>query len=336
MIDSRMKKKVAFFCNQPDAIRRVYGEGREDKIRSLARLHSKVVTATNFSIEAQALKDLEVIFSTWGVPHLEASHLDKLPSLNAVFYAAGSVRDFAGPLLERGITVVNASAINAQPTALFAFSQIILALKGFFRNHREFIGPDHHANSWRASGVYQSTVAILGFGQVGQLVLGHLRPLPLKVLVVSPFTDASFIRSLGAEKVNLADAFARSMVVSNHMADLPETRGILNHDLFSCLLPGATFINTGRGPTVCEKDLIEIFSKRTDLTALLDVTHPEPPILGSPLYSLPNVLLSSHIAGSIGNEVFQMADGIIAEFESWLSGRPLRFAITKSMLNTMA
>jgi phosphoglycerate dehydrogenase-like enzyme len=331
-----MKKKVAFFCNQPDVIRHVYGEGREDKIRSLAHLHSKVVTTDNFSIESQALKDLEVIFSTWGMPHLGASHLDKLPSLKAVFYAAGSVRDFAGPLLERGITVVNASAINAQPTALFAFSQIILSLKGFFRNHREFIGPDHHANSWKASGLYQTTIAILGFGQVGQLVLGHLRPLPLKVLVVSPFTDASFIRSLGAEKVNLADAFARSMVVSNHIADLPETSGILNHDLFSSLLPGATFINTGRGRTVCEKDLIQVLSKRTDLTALLDVTHPEPPLQGSPLYSLPNVLLSSHIAGSIGNEVFQMADGIISEFESWLSGRPLRFSITKSMLDTMA
>jgi phosphoglycerate dehydrogenase-like enzyme len=156
------------------------------------------------------------------------------------------------------------------------------------------------------------------------------------VLVVSPFTDASLIRSLGAEKVDLADAFARSMVVSNHIADLPETRGILNHDLFSSLLPGATFINTGRGRTVCEKDLIQVFSKRTDLTALLDVTHPEPPLQGSPLYSLPNVLLSSHIAGSIGNEVFQMADCIISEFESWLSGRPLRFSVTKSMLNTMA
>jgi phosphoglycerate dehydrogenase-like enzyme len=331
-----MKKQVAFFCNQPDVIRRVYGEDREDKIRSLASLHPTVVTADNFFTEAQALKDLEVIFSTWGMPHLEASHLEKLPRLKVVFYAAGSVRDFAGPLLERGITVVNASATNAQPTALFAFSQIILALKGFFRNNREFTAPDQHANSWRASGLYQTTIAILGCGQVGQLVLGHLRPLPLKVLVASPYTDASFIRSLGAEKVDLADAFARSMVVSNHIADLPETRGILNHDLFSCLLPGATFINTGRGRTVCEKDLIQVFSKRTDLTALLDVTHPEPPLQGSPLYSLPNVLLSSHIAGSIGNEVFQMADCIISEFESWLVGRPLRFAITKSMLNTMA
>lgn len=331
-----MKKQVAFFCNQPDVIRHVYGEGRQDKIRSLANLHPKVVTAENFSTEAQALKDLEVIFSTWGMPHLEASHLEKLPRLKVVFYAAGSVRDFAGPFLERGVTVVNASAINAQPTALFAFSQIILSLKGFFLNHREFTGPDHDTNSWRASGLYQTTIAILGCGQVGQLVLEHLRPLGLKVLVVSPYTEAATIHALGAEKVELADAFARSMVVSNHMPDLPETRGILNHDLFSCLLPGATFINTGRGRTVCENDLIQVFSKRTDLTALLDVTYPEPPLQGSPLYSLPNVLLSSHIAGSIGHEVFQMADGMISEFESWLSGRPLRFALTEGMLHAAA
>jgi len=329
-------KQASFFTNRPETIPYVYGNGRQDKIRSLARLHPTVVNRDNFSREAAQLGDLEVIFSTWGMPRLEPAQLDRLPKLKAVFYAAGSVRDFAGPMLERDITVVSAWATNAKPTALFAYAQIILALKGYFRNRREFTGPEQHAKAWRGPGTRQSTVAILGAGQVGRLVLEQLRPLDLKVLVVSPHTDAATIRSLGGEKVELPEAFARASVISNHIADLPETVGILNRELFASLPPGATFINTGRGRTVCEKGLLEVFTKRPDLTALLDVTHPEPPVAGSSLYSLPNVEMSTHIAGSTGQEVLCMADCVISEFESWLAGRPLRYSVSRSMLATMA
>lgn len=66
---------------------------------------------------------------------------------------------------------------------------------------------------------------------------------------------------------------------------------------------GATFINTGRGAQVDEAGLIEVFKRRPDLTALLDITCPEPPEDGSELYTLPNIHLSSHIAGSKNDEV---------------------------------
>ena len=83
---------------------------------------------------------------------------------------------------------------------------------------------------------------------------------------------------------------------------------MLNAALFRSMRPGATFINTGRGAQVNESDMAAVFGARPDLTALLDVTWPEPPEAGSPLYTLPNVHLSSHIAGSLGNEVVRMAD----------------------------
>ena len=57
---------------------------------------------------------------------------------------------------------------------------------------------------------------------------------------------------------------------------------------------------------------------------------------GSPLYSLPNVQLSSHIAGSLHDEVVRMADYVIAEYERWARGEPLRYAVTLEMLATMA
>ena len=97
---------------------------------------------------------------------------------------------------------------------------------------------------------------------------------------------------------------------------------------------GAVFINTGRGAQVNEAELIEVLEKRPDLTALLDVMHPEPPEDGSKLYTLPNVRLSTHIAGSINDEVHRMADYMIEELRRYLAGEPLVYEVSESMLLT--
>ena len=85
-----------------------------------------------------------------------------------------------------------------------------------------------------------------------------------------------------------------------------------------------------------EDGLIRVLQARPDLSALLDVTHPEPPSADSPLYSLPNAQLSSHIAGSLGDEVVRMADYMIEEFARRQRGEALRYAVTPEMLDTMA
>jgi len=71
--------------------------------------------------------------------------------------------------------------------------------------------------------------------------------------------------------------------------------------------PYATFINTGRGAQVVEEALADVLRSRPDLTAVLDVTWPEPPVAGHPFYSLPNCVLTPHIAGSSGDEVHRMS-----------------------------
>ena len=99
---------------------------------------------------------------------------------------------------------------------------------------------------------------------------------------------------------------------------------------------GAVFINTGRGATVVEEDMTRVFGNRQDLTALLDVTNPEPPTPNSPLYELKNVMLTSHIAGSMNDEVVRLADYVIEEFITWQQALPLRYDVTLDMLKRMA
>lgn len=327
-------KNAAFF-GQAGTIDRVYGQGRKEQVASATCLYPEVVGAAEFDTHVSALQDLEVIFSSWGMPALSGEQWARLPRLAAVFYAAGSVQHFARPLLERGVVVVSAWQANAVPVAEFTLGQILLATKGYFRNvpqYKRGLG----RGAYHGKGNYGETVAILGSGAIGRRVIGLLRHFALRVVVFDPFLSDMDAQALGVERVTLEEAFGQAYVVSNHLANKPETVGLLNADLFHKMRDDATFINTGRGATVDEEALIAALQARPSLTALLDVTFPEPPLPESPLYRLLNVFLSSHIAGAIGDEVVRMADYCLEEFEAWSLGKPLRYEVTLAMLEHMA
>lgn len=330
--------QAALCGNEARQLERVFGQGRRELLESAAALFPTPITGANFAEQSRFLGEVEALFSTWGMDEDLARKVAGLPRLKAFFYAAGTVQGFARPLLDKGIVVVSARAANAVPVAQFALSQILLSLKGYFRNVRETRRPENRGKPVPAGapGVFGETVALLGCGEVGKAVAGLLRPFGLEVLVHDPFLSDAQARDLGVRKAGLEEAFANAFVVSNHLPDLPPTRGLLDRRLFASMRPGAAFINTGRGATVVEADLAAVLAARPDLTALLDVTSPEPPAADSPWYALENAHLSSHIAGSGGKEVVRMADYCLEEFEAWKAGRPLRYQVTAEMLATMA
>ncbi|MFP4107119.1 MAG: hydroxyacid dehydrogenase [Phycisphaerae bacterium] len=331
-------RKAAFLCNNKRNFERVYAMGRREKVASLVDLYPERVTVKNFEQHAENLSEVEVIFSTWGMPSLKPEQLEKLPNLQAVFYAAGTVKGFAQPLLEHDITVVSAWAANAVPVAEWTLSQILLSTKGFFRNARTLNREDHPRWGQCPSGPgnFAETVAIIAAGQIGRKVIDLLQPFDVDVLVVDPYLPDAQADAMGVRKVTLEEAFQEALVVSNHLPNLPSTQDMIERRHFASMREGATFINTGRGAQVVEDDLISVLQQRRDLTALLDVTNPEPPVEGSPLYTMENIILSSHIAGSIGNEVVRMADYMIEEFQRWDAGQDLRYAVSLEMLATMA
>jgi len=141
---------------------------------------------------------------------------------------------------------------------------------------------------------------------------------------------------LGVRKTELVDLFAGCDTISNHLANLPATVGMLNKEHFDRMLPHATFINTGRGAQVVEADLIKALREVPTRTAVLDVTDPEPVEPGSELLKLDNVILTPHIAGSMNREVARMGLYMAEECGRYLSGEPLRYEVTLKMLETMA
>ncbi len=330
------KPKAALFAENPKMIDKVYGSQRRADLETRCDLYPHIVSGKNFDEHVERLQDLEYIFSTWSMPSLNEEQIARLPSLKAVLYAAGSVQHFARPFLKSDVRVFSAWAANAIPVAEFSLAQILLSCKGYFRNTRDCKDPAKHNHSHRGPGIYSNTVALIGFGMIGRKLAELLQPFQLNVLVVDPYVDEEIITAHGAKRATLEEAFEVAQVVSNHLPNLPATENMLNGALFRRMKEFATFINTGRGKQVREDELIDVLRERTDLTALLDVTYPEPPAPESPFYRLPNVQLSSHIAGSIGIEVGRMADFMIEEFALFTLGKPARYNVTEKMLEIMA
>jgi phosphoglycerate dehydrogenase-like enzyme len=330
------KKKAALFFDYPLTDGDVFGQGRRERIAELTDLYPHIVNARNFAEYAPKLRDVEVIFATWGMPRLGETEFAALPKLKAVFYAAGNVKAFAQPLVDRDIVLVSAWAINAIPPAEMCFAQILLTLRGYFRSVRQYREMKTHAakSFWRP-GAAEETIGLIGLGHIGSRLATMLRTLPVKVIAHDPFLTPTRAADFGVESVTLAALFARSWIVSNHIPDLEGTRDTLNAALFQSMRDGATFINTGRGAQVVEADLIATLQARPDLTALLDVTWPEPPAAESPLWTLPNVVVSPHIGGTIGHEVTRLSDCAIEEFQAWQAGKPLRYQVTREILKTM-
>lgn len=317
-----------YLCENEKNIRNVYGD------------NARVYTKAEVLNAPERFKNTEYVFSTWEMPVFTEEEIKScLPSLKAVFYGAGSVQFFAQPFLNCGVKVFSAWAANAVPVAEYTVAQIILANKGFFSSSRIAKTGNRKAaaeNFHAYPGNYTVKIGIIGAGMIGKLVINMLKSYRLEVLVFDPFLPDEKADELKVKKVSLETIFRECQVVSNHLANNEQTKGMLNKALFETMLPYATFINTGRGAQVVEDDLIAVLKNRPDLTALLDVTFPEPPEHDSEFYTLPNCILTPHIAGSAGNEVRRMGEYMKAEYENFIQSRPCKYEVTSEMLKTMA
>lgn len=333
--------KAIFLANNKGNVDYVYPKSIIDGIKELTDLDDKnVYTQYDIVENPEKFSDVEYIFSTWSMPGGPGDDFAKyFPKAKALFYAAGSVKYFADQYLDKGIKIFSAYAANAVPVAEFSLAQILLANKGYYRAVRSELtdGYEKAAEISKAHvGNYGAKVGIIGVGMIGRKVIELLSPFKVDILVYDVFLSDEEAKSMGVKKASLEELFSECDVISNHLANVPATVGIIKGELFSMMKPNATFINTGRGAQVDEEGMLSVLAKREDISAVLDVTIDEPPAKDSDFYKLKNVFLTPHIAGSQGCEVSRMAEYMLDEFRRFLSGEPTQYEITKEKLAKMA
>lgn len=332
--------KTIFLCEDSDKLFAVYDENTYEKLSQITDVEKVQYTKKDIIDNPLKFKDVETVFSTWGMPSFTEEQIKLcFPNLKCIFYAAGTVQMFAKPFLNCGVKVFSAWAANAVPVAEYTVAQIILANKDFFVQSRLLSQKQREQAYTRLKshiGNYRKKVGLMGCGMIGSLVADMLKNYKLEVLAFDPFLSDEKAKELNVKKCSLDEIFSSCHVISNHLANNEKTKGMLDYNLFSKMEPYATFINTGRGAQVVENDLVKVLKQREDLTAILDVTYPEPPDISHPFYTLKNCFLTPHIAGSLGSEVVRMAEYMIDEYISFKEGKNTKYEVTLKMLETMA
>ncbi|MFI6943805.1 hydroxyacid dehydrogenase [Streptomyces sp. NPDC050418] len=316
----------------------VFGRDALSRLEGIAEVDPSLVV-TDFAAPSrsvrQRLYEAEVLLTGWGCPPLDQDALGRMPGLRAVVHAAGSVKHhITEACWQRGLAVTTAADANALPVAEYTLAAILLA------NKRVLDG----AQAYRASrsqvsllalfpgvGNYRRTVGLVGASRIGRRVAELLTPFDLRVLMYDPYLGADDAAALGVERMDLDALVLRSDIVSLHAPELPATKGLFDAARLSLMPDGATLINTARGSLV-DTDALTKELRTGRLHAVLDHTEPEVLPADSPLYDLPNVLLTPHLAGSIGGELHRLADAAIDEIQLYARGLPFRHRVDPATL----
>ncbi|WOO41039.1 hydroxyacid dehydrogenase [Rubellicoccus peritrichatus] len=285
-------------------------------------------------------KDVEIVFSGWGAPRLTDEFLNSLPSLKAIFYAAGTVKPFiTNAFWERDIILTSAFQANAIPVAEFTVATITLALKRAWYFNRLLInGIDPKIKDHVIPGSYKGTrVGIISLGAIGYLVCEKLNQMDVDVLAYDPYVSEDVFNQLGVKRVDsLESIFEQSNVVSLHAPWLKETENMITGELLQRLPQDATFINTARPAIVNEPNLLEVLKQRPDIQAILDVVDESDSIVHNPLNQMANAFITPHIAGSMGRECHRMGAMALQECYRFLAGKPQLAPISRMATSLIA
>lgn len=335
-----MRPKLAF-AMAADKTRHMFDE---PALARLARICDIVGTAPleDFSSsEARAvLSEIDILVTGWGCPMVSADVVNAAPRLKLIAHAAGTVKfTIAHAVYDAGIRVTHAADANAVPVAEYTLAAIIFANKRMFELRDRYRADPARRSSYQLMdepiGNYHRTIGLVGASRIGRRVAKMLAGFDFTVLISDPFVQKDDPVLAGAELVDLDTLMARSDVVSIHAPSLPSTRAMIGVKQFRLMQDGAGFINTARGALVDEAAMIaELETGR--IHAIIDVTEPEIPEDGSPLYTLPNVFLTPHVAGAAGTERLRLGQLAIDEIERFIAGKPLHFAIEPAILERLA
>jgi D-3-phosphoglycerate dehydrogenase len=196
-------------------------------------------------------------------------------------------------------------------------------------------------NRWRDARQYMApmpkltneVLGLVAFGNIPRKVARRAQGFDMQVIAWDPFVKDDVFEQYGVERVtDLSDVFSRSDFVSAHLPLNKDTRGLLGYALFSVMQPTAYFINTGRGPTHVEADLIRALNEKKLAGAGLDVMEVEPTRPDNPLHQMENVVLTPHSASVSDVSDVERRRRVGQEIAAVLQGRMPRSVVNREVL----
>jgi len=258
-----------------------------------------------------------------------AELLAQMPRLRWIHATGAGIEGFASPeLAERGILVTNSSGIFAPAMAEYAVAGLVSIAREFPRLHAA-----QREGRWRherisGSELYGKRLGIVGYGQTGRYVARVCKGLGMEVWAtrrrpVLP-TDEPADQLLPAERLHELLAACDYVVLTASLNST--TRRLLGPEEFRALKPGAGLVNVARGGLVDQDALVEALADGRLRGAVLDVVDPQPLPPESPLWRLPNVIVTSHISGGTPEGWMRSIELFCLNLPLYLDGHPERMA----------
>jgi D-3-phosphoglycerate dehydrogenase len=170
------------------------------------------------------------------------------------------------------------------------------------------------------------TLGIVGMGNIGTALAARAKGLGMSVIGSDTLVPAEEIRKRGAEPVSLAELFAKADFISFHLPLTPESKGMVNGQVFAQMKHGVRIVDAARGGIIDETALLAALESGQVAAAALDVFAAEPPGLTA-LVAHPNVVVTPHIGAQTEEAQDRAAEDIASEVLTALRGEPLRWKI---------
>jgi len=262
------------------------------------------------------------------------------PKLKFVAHAAGTVKPVMSEAAwKRGIRCMSGAGAIAYGVSEFCLGLMLTAAKRTYwlaQRTRQGAWNETLAAFGPAFEIYRQKIGIIAASAAGKLLIELLKPFNCQVLLYDPYCTDEAARAMGVTKVGTLDEiFSQCLVVSLNAPVTEETKGMIRGSHFAQLPRGALFINTARGILINEEEMIAELRKGK-FVACLDVTNPEPPLVDSPLRTLPNVLLTPHVAGAVSQNMLRIGEWVADAIEAYVQNRQITGEVRYEQLATMA
>lgn len=217
-----------------------------------------------------------------------------------------------GAATERGILVLNAPQANTLSAAEHALALMLALARRIPQAHGALVDGRWERSRFSGTELADKTLAILGFGRIGQLVCQRARAFGMRVVAYDPFVAPDRFRERGAEHATtLEEAVAQADWISLHLPATPETRGVIGDRLLGHVRRGARIVNAARGDLVDEAALLRALEDGRLAGAALDVFREEP-CTESPLFGRDDVVVTPHLGASTA-EAQDRAGTVVAD-----------------------
>lgn len=322
---------------------KLYGQLFSPRAQSLLRSCGDVTLASaavaDSAALAQVIQSYDILVTGWGTPAITPQALEGAPRLKLIAHSAGTIRHLVPEsIFESRVKITHSAAAMGPSVAEACLAMILASLKRIHvldRQLKSGMAWDQARTPAKGRQIRGMSVGVIGAGHTGRAFIRLLRGFGARLFIFDPYLTADRARQMDVTPVPLEELMSCCDVVAIHAPATPETHHMIGKNELALMRDGSLLVNTARSWLVDQDALVAELSTGR-ICAALDVYDHEPLPVESPLRRMENVLITPHIGSYTHEAYFGQGRIVVNEIHRFSAGVPLKYAIKRAQMATMA